>query len=143
MHDLWRIDSAVGRDVKALEERNVKAKSPAFVWPLTRPPAADDRADPPGGRDAMRMCVRRLIFPGVGAFGAAMDVLESRGFAAPLREYLASGERPFLGICIGMQVRYAPASACTPVARKRMYARRHGRSNVQHKPHGNLHALAG
>ncbi|MBN2342683.1 MAG: imidazole glycerol phosphate synthase subunit HisF [Deltaproteobacteria bacterium] len=44
----------------------------------------------------------RLIFPGVGSFGSMMRILEERGFVAPLREYL-SANRPFLGICLGMQ----------------------------------------
>ncbi len=44
----------------------------------------------------------RLIFPGVGAFGAAMQRLHSLGYAEPLKEYLSAG-RPFLGICIGLQ----------------------------------------
>ncbi|KAM5536264.1 hypothetical protein V8D89_010163 [Ganoderma adspersum] len=44
-----------------------------------------------------------LIFPGVGAFGSAIDGLVSRGLFEPLREYIASG-KPYFGICIGMQV---------------------------------------
>lgn len=44
----------------------------------------------------------RLIFPGVGSFGAAMDALRARGFVEPLREYIAA-DRPFFGICIGLQ----------------------------------------
>ena len=44
----------------------------------------------------------RLVFPGVGAFGAAMQRLHALGYVEPLRAYLESG-RPFLGICIGLQ----------------------------------------
>ncbi|TBU45123.1 imidazole glycerol phosphate synthase HisHF [Dichomitus squalens] len=44
-----------------------------------------------------------LIFPGVGAFGSAIDGLVSRGLYEPLRDYIASG-KPYFGICIGMQV---------------------------------------
>ncbi|KZT02628.1 imidazole glycerol phosphate synthase HisHF [Laetiporus sulphureus 93-53] len=44
-----------------------------------------------------------LIFPGVGAFGSAIDGLVSRGLLEPLREYVAAG-KPYFGICIGMQV---------------------------------------
>jgi glutamine amidotransferase/cyclase len=44
----------------------------------------------------------RLIFPGVGAFGAAMERLDALGYREPLLAYLAAG-RPFLGICIGLQ----------------------------------------
>ena len=44
-----------------------------------------------------------VILPGVGSGPAAMDALNSRGFAAPLREYVASG-KPFLGVCLGLQL---------------------------------------
>jgi glutamine amidotransferase len=45
----------------------------------------------------------RLILPGVGAFARAMEALDGRGIADAVRDYIAT-ERPFLGICIGMQV---------------------------------------
>jgi glutamine amidotransferase len=45
----------------------------------------------------------RVILPGVGAFAHAMDALNSRGISDALRDFVATG-RPFLGICIGMQV---------------------------------------
>ncbi|KAJ2459151.1 Histidine biosynthesis bifunctional protein hisB, partial [Coemansia sp. RSA 2424] len=45
----------------------------------------------------------KIIFPGVGAFGYAMQALKSSGFAEPLKVYIASG-RPLMGICVGMQV---------------------------------------
>ncbi|MGB5831367.1 MAG: imidazole glycerol phosphate synthase subunit HisF [Thiohalocapsa sp.] len=48
------------------------------------------------------LTAERLIFPGVGAFGAAMDRLNRLNYVEPLRDYLAAG-RPFLGICIGLQ----------------------------------------
>lgn len=44
----------------------------------------------------------RLIFPGVGSFGAAMQRLHALGYVEPLKAYLAEG-RPYLGICIGLQ----------------------------------------
>lgn len=43
------------------------------------------------------------IFPGVGAFGDAMHTLRTRGLDLVIRSYVESG-RPFLGICLGMQV---------------------------------------
>jgi glutamine amidotransferase len=43
----------------------------------------------------------RLIVPGVGAFGAAMERLASRREA--IREFAASG-KPLLGICLGQQL---------------------------------------
>jgi glutamine amidotransferase len=46
---------------------------------------------------------RKLVLPGVGAFGDAMKGLEAQDLVEPLREYAAGG-RPLLGICIGLQV---------------------------------------
>ncbi len=46
-----------------------------------------------------------VIFPGVGAFGAAMRELRRRKLLDPLRRYLrADPPRPFLGLCLGMQL---------------------------------------
>jgi len=44
----------------------------------------------------------KLVFPGVGAFGSAMQRLQERGYVEPLRQYLRDN-RPFFGICIGLQ----------------------------------------
>ena len=43
----------------------------------------------------------KLIFPGVGSFGAAMHNLKDRGYVDALTEYL-NDDRPFLGICLGL-----------------------------------------
>ena len=45
----------------------------------------------------------RLILPGVGAFARAKEALDDLGVADLLRRYRET-ERPFLGICIGMQL---------------------------------------
>ncbi|KAH9651935.1 Imidazole glycerol phosphate synthase hisHF [Citrus sinensis] len=45
----------------------------------------------------------RLIFPGVGAFAAAMDVLNKTGMAEALCAYIEK-DHPFLGICLGLQL---------------------------------------
>jgi imidazole glycerol phosphate synthase glutamine amidotransferase subunit len=45
----------------------------------------------------------RVVVPGVGAFGAAMTELRSRGIEQALREALAR-DVPVLGVCIGLQV---------------------------------------
>lgn len=47
--------------------------------------------------------VQGIILPGVGAFADAMSALEEKGWIQPLLHYAESG-RPFLGICLGMQV---------------------------------------
>lgn len=44
-----------------------------------------------------------LVVPGVGAFGACMRNLSSRGLEGPLRAFVAGG-RPVFGVCLGMQV---------------------------------------
>jgi imidazole glycerol-phosphate synthase len=44
----------------------------------------------------------KLVFPGVGAFGAMMDILNQKQYVKPLKQYLQSN-RPFLGICLGLQ----------------------------------------
>ncbi|MCW5597355.1 MAG: imidazole glycerol phosphate synthase subunit HisH [Rhodocyclaceae bacterium] len=45
----------------------------------------------------------RVILPGVGAFGVAMENLKRLDLVSPLKQYAASG-RPLLGICLGMQL---------------------------------------
>ena len=44
----------------------------------------------------------KLVFPGVGAYGNMMEILNARSYTEPLRRYLNSN-RPFLGICLGLQ----------------------------------------
>ena len=46
---------------------------------------------------------RKIILPGVGAFGAAMQQMHERGLVEPLLAALAAGV-PYLGICVGMQM---------------------------------------
>lgn len=45
----------------------------------------------------------RLVLPGVGAFADGMLGLKSHGYIEPIREY-ARDNKPFLGICLGMQM---------------------------------------
>ena len=45
----------------------------------------------------------KLILPGVGAFGDAMEHLKERNMVQPLQEYAKSGKY-MLGICLGMQL---------------------------------------
>ncbi len=44
-----------------------------------------------------------MIFPGVGAFGAAMANLSKNGLGSRIQQ-LVQDEVPYLGICIGLQV---------------------------------------
>jgi len=44
-----------------------------------------------------------LVVPGDGAFGPAIARLRALGFAERIRAYVRSG-RPFLGVCLGMQL---------------------------------------
>lgn len=45
----------------------------------------------------------RIILPGVGAFSRAMDQLRLHGLDTAIMNFIQTG-RPFLGICVGMQV---------------------------------------
>ncbi|RMG36779.1 MAG: imidazole glycerol phosphate synthase subunit HisH, partial [Planctomycetota bacterium] len=45
----------------------------------------------------------RLVLPGVGSFGAAMERLEANGLTKPLAARIRAG-RPTLAICLGMQL---------------------------------------
>ncbi len=45
----------------------------------------------------------RVILPGVGSFGGAMKSLDESGLSGAVRE-AADGSRPFLGICLGLQL---------------------------------------
>jgi imidazole glycerol phosphate synthase glutamine amidotransferase subunit len=47
----------------------------------------------------------RLVLPGQGHFGQCIGRLEESGLADAVREVVAH-ERPFLGICVGMQLLY-------------------------------------
>ncbi len=45
----------------------------------------------------------KVVLPGVGAFGAAMEKLHAHGFVEPIRQWIAD-DKPFLGICLGLQM---------------------------------------
>lgn len=45
----------------------------------------------------------KLILPGVGAFGDAMEHLRERNMIEAIKEFAASG-KPMMGICLGMQL---------------------------------------
>ncbi|KAL3933665.1 MAG: hypothetical protein SGPRY_000191 [Prymnesium sp.] len=56
-----------------------------------------------------------LIFPGVGAFGECMQVLDSRGFTPALRAYIEA-DKPYLGICLGLQTLFESSEETPGVA---------------------------
>lgn len=45
-----------------------------------------------------------VILPGVGAFGDGMRNLRERGFIEELEKQVVSGGKPFLGLCLGLQL---------------------------------------
>ena len=46
-----------------------------------------------------------VVLPGVGAFGRCMEALRAAGLEEPARAAIEAG-KPFLGVCIGMQMLY-------------------------------------
>src|SRR3989338_6886711 len=45
----------------------------------------------------------KIVFPGVGAFGAAERELKRRKLITPIKDAIAAG-KPFLGLCLGLQL---------------------------------------
>lgn len=58
------------------------------------------------GDPAELLSAQAAVLPGVGAFGEAMAGLRSRGLDRAIAGFVESG-RPFLGICLGLQVLFA------------------------------------
>lgn len=54
--------------------------------------------DPEALKDA-----RKVVLPGVGAFGQCMSELRAHNFVVPLLDAVAEG-KPLLGICVGLQM---------------------------------------
>lgn len=46
----------------------------------------------------------RIILPGVGAFDAAMDLLNESGMRETLEDLVVNQKKPVIGICVGMQM---------------------------------------
>ena len=64
---------------------------------------------------AVARAADRLVLPGQGHFGQCMTRLEERGLADAVREHVAS-QRPFIGICVGMQLLYDGSDEAPGVA---------------------------
>ncbi len=77
------------------------AKAGAAVETISSPGALEDA-------DA-------VVLPGVGHFSEAMKRLSERDFVEPLRAYLGA-RRPFLGICLGLQVLFDSSEEAPGVA---------------------------
>ena len=56
-----------------------------------------------------------LVFPGVGSFGACMATLAKKGYTDALRAYVRA-DRPFLGICLGLQTLFEGSEESPGVA---------------------------
>ena len=74
-------------NLKSVEKALIKVGAEPVV---TRDPAVIAQAD-------------KVILPGVGAFGEAMEKLASFDLIDPIKKVIASG-KPFLGICLGLQL---------------------------------------
>lgn len=46
----------------------------------------------------------RIVLPGIGAFGDGMKNLEEKGLIPVLQNAIVHDKKPFLGICLGLQV---------------------------------------
>lgn len=48
--------------------------------------------------------VGAIVLPGVGAFGEGIQRLRTSGFEPALREHVLDRRKPFLGLCLGLQL---------------------------------------
>ncbi len=72
--------------VKALEESGTSVK-------VSENPCDIEQAD-------------KIVLPGVGAFGKAVEALAKKHLINPLREFISQG-KPFLGICLGLHLLFS------------------------------------
>lgn len=86
-------------NIRSVEHALGSLGLPAVV---TRDPAVIRKAD-------------KVILPGVGAFGDAMDKLNAYGLTDVIREAVAAG-KPFLGICLGLQLMFDESEETPGVA---------------------------
>jgi len=55
----------------------------------------------------------KIIFPGDGHFETAMALLNKSGYAQAIKEWIAA-DKPFLGICIGLQLLFETSEEAPP-----------------------------
>jgi imidazoleglycerol phosphate synthase glutamine amidotransferase subunit HisH len=87
----------------------------------------------------------RIIFPGDGHFATAMEALEQSGYARALVEWIRA-DRPFLGICIGLQLLFdysEEAGYVSPPADTTKRADRAGENSGADTAAGNSGAVKG
>lgn len=80
-------------DYKAGNSQSVAAAAAIIDAPHTMVKTAEDLAK-----------VDAVILPGVGSAGATMDSLKELGLVGPLGDFVMQRNRPYLGICVGLQV---------------------------------------
>ena len=56
----------------------------------------------------------KIIFPGDGHFASAMASLEQSGYAQAIKDWIQA-DRPFLGICIGLQLLFESSEEAPPL----------------------------
>ncbi len=57
-----------------------------------------------------------LILPGVGAFGESVSNLKKRNLFSLLQEILQKNDRPFLGVCLGLQLLFSESEESKDVS---------------------------
>ncbi len=99
--------------------------------------AALDRLGVPARRVARAGEIAALdavVLPGVGQFGSAARHLEAAGLQGALRDWLETG-RPFLGICLGMQLLFESSQEDEAARGLGFFPGRIGRLEALRLPH--------
>jgi imidazole glycerol phosphate synthase glutamine amidotransferase subunit len=72
-------------------------------------------------QDPMDMAqFEKIIFPGDGHFATAIASLEKLGYVSAIREWIQA-DKPFLGICIGLQLLFDSSDEAPPVNSSPIY----------------------
>ena len=77
----------IGSVLAALQRLDCSAKR------VQQPPSSESTCD-----------YTHVILPGVGSFAAGMEALQASGWKSWIKEVWCQADRPFLGICLGMQL---------------------------------------